>query len=120
MRDDVSESLELEEDRTELGRSIEQGLREAIAHARGELPATTIRYAPMTPERVKRIRRGLARSTKAFEKRFGIPAATMNNYEQGRRQPDAVAVTLLRVIEANPAAVEAALASAPGTPETEA
>lgn len=111
------ENIELrDEDRTELGRSLERGLREALAHARGELSATTIRYAPMSPERVKRIRKGLARSTKVFEKRFGIPAATMNNYEQGRRQPDAVAVTLLRVIEANPAAVEAAL-GAPETPD---
>lgn len=97
------------EQRTELGLSIEQGLREAIAHARGELPATRVEYPPMTAEHIKQIRRNLARSTKAFEKRFGIPAATMNNYEQGRRQPDTVAVTLLRIIEADPEAVEAAL-----------
>ncbi len=49
--DDVNENPSPPQDRTELGLSIEQGLREALVHARGELPATTMRYAPVMPER---------------------------------------------------------------------
>jgi putative transcriptional regulator len=38
----------------------------------------------------------VARSAAAFEKRFGIPSATVSNWEQGRRKPDPAAVLLLR------------------------
>ncbi|MCB8879582.1 helix-turn-helix domain-containing protein [Acidisoma cellulosilytica] len=62
----------------------------------------------MPPERVKAIRRKVARSAKAFEERFGIPAATLNNWEQGRREPDPAARLLLRVIEREPELVAAA------------
>lgn len=51
MKGDASATPDLEDEaRTELGRSIEQGLREALAHARGEMPTMTIHHAP--PEQV--------------------------------------------------------------------
>jgi len=65
----------------------------------------------LTPNRIKEIRRKVARSTKEFERKFRIPARTMEASEQGRRRPDAAMETLLRVIDREPAAVERALAA---------
>lgn len=89
-----------------------EGLREAVAWKRGEKALQTVNIDPMPPERVRQIRKAVARSTREFEFRFGVPAATMNNWEQGRRSPDPAARALLKVIEKNPKAVEEALSAA--------
>ncbi len=65
----------------------------------------------LTPQRIKEIRRKVARSTREFERQFRVPARTMEAYEQGRRRPDAAMETLLRVIDREPVAVRRALAS---------
>jgi len=98
-------------ERTEIGLEIETGLREAIAHRRGEIALPTRLVDPMSAARVKAIRKAVARSPKEFEQKFGIPARTMEGWEQGRRQPDPAARTLLKVIERDPGAVERALAA---------
>jgi putative transcriptional regulator len=90
---------------------IEAGLREAIAHMRGEIALETRIVEPMPPARIREIRKSVARSTREFEQRFGIPARTVEGWEQGRKL-DAAHRVLLRVIETNPDAVEAALGSA--------
>lgn len=95
-----------------VGLEIEAGLREAIAHRRGEIGLPTRNVDPMPPERVKAIRKAVAKSPKEFETRFGIPARTIEGWEQGRRQPDPASRILLKVIEREPAAVERALAVA--------
>lgn len=95
-------------DRTDLGKALEEGLTEALAWKRGEVALEVVNIAPMPPERIKAIRRKVARSTKEFERRFGVPAATMNNWEQGRREPDVTGRLLLKVIEAAPETVEKA------------
>jgi putative transcriptional regulator len=64
---------------------------------------------PMPPARIRSIRKRVARSAREFETRFGIPAATINNWEQGRRAPDPAARVLLQVIERDPEAVLRAL-----------
>jgi putative transcriptional regulator len=87
-----------------------EGLGEALAWRRGEISLPVRIAASMTPERIKAIRKAVAKSPKDFAKRFGIPARTLEGWEQGRRQPDPAASVLLRVIEKNPDAVEAALA----------
>lgn len=89
-----------------VGDGIVEGLREAVAWKRGEIALDAVEIDPMPPERVRAIRKSVAVSTRSFEKRFGIPAATMNNWEQGRRKPDLAARLLLRVIEREPALVE--------------
>lgn len=101
--------------RTPLGLDIEAGLREAIAHRRGELALETRQAVVMPPARVKEIRKSVARSTKEFERRFHIPARTVEGWEQGRKLGASDRV-LLTVIAANPEAVERALelASAQG------
>lgn len=102
--------------RTELGLDIEAGLREAIAHRRGELALESRRVEVMPASRVKAIRKSVAKSTKEFERRFHIPARTVEGWEQGRKLGASDRV-LLTVIAADPEAVERALAQAPASAE---
>lgn len=92
--------------RTELGLAIEEGLREALAWKRGEVALEVVNIEPMPVARIRAIRKKVAKSAKDFERRFGIPAATISNWEQGRRTPDPAGRLLLKVIEANPEIVE--------------
>lgn len=91
------------------GDALIEGLREAVEWKRGKLALETVNIDPMPPERVKAIRKKTAKSTKEFERRFGVPASTMNNWEQGRRKPDLTARALLTIIEREPQAAERAL-----------
>ena len=72
-------------ERTELGLQLEAGLREAIAHRKGKLALESRHVEAMPAARVREIRRSLAKSTKDFERRFGIPARTVEGWEQGRK-----------------------------------
>jgi putative transcriptional regulator len=91
------------------GEGLLEGLREAAAWKRGELALEVVNIDPMPPARIRAIRKRVARSAREFETRFGIPAATINNWEQGRRSPDPAARVLLQVIERDPEAVLRAL-----------
>lgn len=86
--------------------AIEEGLNEALAWKRGELALETINIDPMPADRIRAIRKKVAKSVREFERRFGIPAATINNWEQGRRKPDPAGRLLLQTIEAAPDLVE--------------
>jgi putative transcriptional regulator len=92
--------------RTAFGRGLEEGLREALAWKRGEIALETVNIDPMPVERIRAIRKKVARSAKQFEQKFGIPASTINNWEQGRRKPDPAGRLLLKVIDAVPEIVE--------------
>jgi putative transcriptional regulator len=92
----------------DLGSALEESLREVAAWRRGEVALDIVEVDPMPVERIRAIRRKVARSAKAFERRFGIPASTLQNWEQGRRKPDPAARLLLKVIEQDPEAVERA------------
>lgn len=96
------------DERTELGLSLEEGLKEALAWKRGEIALETVNVEPMPAERIRAIRKKVAKSAKEFERRFGIPAATINNWEQGRRSPDPAGRLLLKVLDLDPEAVEKA------------
>ncbi len=100
--------------RTELGQAIEEGLREALAWKRGAAALETIHLDPMPPERIRSIYKSVARSAKDFEQKFGIPVGTLNNWLQGRRNPDPASRAYLTVIARNPEAVAQALR--PGLP----
>jgi putative transcriptional regulator len=99
--------------RTKLGLELEDAFKEMAAHLRGdiELPSYTVQRDLLTPKRIKMIRRKVASSTKEFERLFGIPARTMESYEQGRRRPDGAMQALLRIIEREPKAARRALAA---------
>jgi putative transcriptional regulator len=58
---------------------------------------------------VRAIRERLAMSQATFARLFGISVDTLQNWEQGRRQPEGPARMLLRVIDREPEAVRRAL-----------
>ena len=83
-------------------------IREAGKIRRGQAkPSRVTEVAPMD---VKAIRRRLEMSQSEFACLIGVSVATLQNWEQGRRRPEGPARALLKVAEANPAAVAAALA----------
>jgi putative transcriptional regulator len=77
---------------------------------------------PLTPERlarmnrvpqVKIMRRALGLTQEDFSARFRIPLNTLQDWEQGRSEPDQAARAYLTVIAREPEAVRRALQAAP-------
>lgn len=66
--------------------------------------------ARLAAARVHAARRRLQLTQAGFARRFAIPLGTLRDWEQGRRQPDAPALALLRIIEREPEAAARALA----------
>jgi len=61
------------------------------------------------PADIKRIRERLDVSQSEFALMIGVSVSTLQNWEQGRRQPDGPARALLKVAAENPEAVAEAL-----------
>ncbi|HYO13804.1 MAG TPA: NadS family protein [Thermoanaerobaculia bacterium] len=82
-------------------------VKEAGRIKRGEqAPA---RRFEVKAEDVKAIRAKLNKSQSEFALMIGVSISTLQNWEQGRRQPEGPAQALLRVASVNPRAVAAAL-----------
>ena len=86
---------------------IFEGLQEALLDAQGSIveglkKSVVYRIEPQA------VRKRLAMSQQEFSRAFGIPLATLQNWEQGRRQLDATAVSYLRTIARFPKEVMAA------------
>ena len=96
-----------------VGADLVEAFEEIAAHLRAEIEVESYEVPDdiLTPEKIREIRRKVARSTKVFEAEFHISARTMESYEQGRRKPDAAMAALLRIIEKEPEAARRALAS---------
>ena len=62
--------------------------------------------------RVRLARQASGLTQAEFAARFQIPVATLRDWEQGRRKPDATSLAYLTVIERDPEAVVRALRSA--------
>ena len=60
---------------------------------------------------IKRLRTRLGLSQAAFAVRYGIPVATLRQWEMARRTPDRATLSYLRVIAALPERVAGALAA---------
>jgi putative transcriptional regulator len=95
-----------------VGDDLVGAFEEMARHLRGEieLKAHDLPGGTMTPAQIKAIRSKVASSTKEFERLFGIPARTMESYEQGRRSLDGAMRALLRIIDREPNAARRALA----------
>jgi putative transcriptional regulator len=92
------------------GERILKAAREALAIAEGKLREGFIVHEP-TPVDVKALRARLKMSQDRFARAFGLPKRTVQDWEQGRRQPEGAARVLLKVIELEPDAVRRALAA---------
>ena len=62
-----------------------------------------------TPEQllVISVRKHLKKSQLSFSKLLGVPVGTIRDWEQGRKQPDSAAITLIKVAQKNPEILEA-------------
>jgi putative transcriptional regulator len=87
---------------------IAAGLEDAIAYVQGD----NTRAHVAAPVDVKAVRKQARKTQAQFAQAYRIPVATLRDWEQGRRQPDAPARALLAVIAADPATVERILAQA--------
>jgi putative transcriptional regulator len=97
---------------SKLGKRLIGAAREARKIARGEADPKTYRvFVPPTVD-VAAIRKKLKLSQDEFALRFGIPVATIRDYEQNRYEPKGAIRAYLKVIEKNPKAVRKALQAA--------
>jgi putative transcriptional regulator len=89
-----------------------ESLTQACEHAEGKPGGVRVHVVevPDVPD-VRAIRRRLRMSQQEFARVYCIPLATLKNWEQGRRQPDAPASAYLQVIAKRPREAREALAS---------
>jgi putative transcriptional regulator len=83
------------------GKELIESLKQAAEHARGG-KVRGMRLTKVELPDVKAIRRALRMSQDEFAAVYRIPLATLKNWEQGRRQPDAPAAAYLRAIQRRP------------------
>ena len=86
---------------------LAESIRQAGAIRRGSSEAS--RVTEFACVDVKSIRQRLGKSQSEFARMIGVSTSTLQNWEQGRRQPVGPARALLRIAAANPEAVSAAL-----------
>jgi putative transcriptional regulator len=92
-----------------LGARMIEGMEEAVAFMRGDADPSTYRvHIPATID-TRTIRKKLKLTQQQFAARYHIPVATLRDWEQGRRVPDAPARALIAAIREEPDAVRRAL-----------
>ena len=87
-----------------------ESMNQALVHACGDA-VEGMRITQVHVPDVRTIRETLNMSQSEFASSFRIPLATIKNWEQGRRRPDAPALAYLRVIERSPKTVMEAVAT---------
>ena len=106
--------------RTDWKRLAAMSEAEVVARARKDRDAQPVprrrlaefQRVTLTPREVKTIRRRSGLSQAAFATRYGLNLRTLQDWEQGRAQPDGPARAYLLVIDREPRAVARALATA--------
>ena len=97
--------------RTRFGLELERSAKEILAHVKGEKILPTRRIVLPDAVDVRRIREEARMSQSAFARAFCINPRTLQEWEQGRRKPDATTRAYLAVIAKNRKAVLKALES---------
>jgi putative transcriptional regulator len=92
---------------SKFGKELIEGLTEAVAFAQGTKAGARVHVVDV-PD-VRAIRRQLHMSQNEFADAFRIPLATLKNWEQGRRAPDAPAAAYLQAISLRPQIIREAL-----------
>lgn len=91
----------------ELFSELVESIQDAGKIHRGELkPSRVFKYNPVD---VKKVRQRLHVSQSQFALMIGVSKDTLQNWEQGRREPEGPARALLKIVEKNPRAVLEAL-----------
>ena len=91
--------------------SIEQGLKEALAFARGDRSGAVVHEIDIHTPDVPAIRARTGLSQAEFARSIGVKKATLLNWDQKRRAPDGPARVLLALIEKEPGIVQRVLRS---------
>ncbi len=94
---------------SKFGNELIDSMKQAAAHA-GSRKVPGMRVTKVELPDVKAIRKALHMSQHRFAALYRIPLATLKNWEQGRRFPDAPAAAYLRAIERRPKEVMEAVA----------
>ncbi len=94
---------------SKLGRQIIRGLELVEKQLRSEieLPVRYVEVPDFIDVKAIRERSGLTQGE--FARRYGISPRSLQEWEQGRRQPEGAVRAYLLVIDRNPRAVETAL-----------
>ena len=95
--------------RTQFGLMLEESARQILAHVKGEAKLPFRRILLPDDVDVKRIRAKAGMSQAEFASAFCINPRTLQEWEQGRRKPDATSRAYLAVIDRNSEAVLEAL-----------
>ena len=90
-------------------RQIEQGLKEAIAYAKGEDIGAAVHHIEVPVPDVRAIRAQTGLSQAEFARSIGVKKATLLNWEHQRRVPDGPARVLLALIAKEPGVVQRVL-----------
>lgn len=94
---------------SKFGEDLVTSLGQAVDHARGK-KVPGMRVSVVEVPDVRAIRQALHMSQQRFSVTFRIPLATLKNWEQGRRYPDAPAAAYLLAIQHRPREVMEAVA----------
>ena len=92
------------------GKRIIEGMKEALAISKGELPSSSYKIHVPESINVKTIREKMGLSQSSFANQFGLSVYALRNWEQGKRYPDPAARAYLKVIEKAPDVVIKVLA----------
>lgn len=84
-----------------------ESMKQATAISKGEMPPS--RVFVFSPINVKEVREKTNKNQEEFANMIGVKVGTLRNWEQGRRKPDGAALTLLKIVAANPKYVEQVL-----------
>lgn len=88
----------------EMFEELVTSMKEASAISQGKaVPSRSFSYSPLN---VKEIREKTHKSQQEFANMIGIKVGTLRNWEQGRRTPEGPALSLLKIVAANPSYVE--------------
>ena len=91
------------------GKQLIESMKQAARHGKGE-KLRGMRVTTVGMPDVKSIRRKLRMSKQEFAVSYRIPLATVKNWEQGRRAPDAPAAAYLLAIRRRPKEIMEAVA----------
>lgn len=94
---------------TAFGRHLIAGLKEVVAHVRGEKVLQGYEICVPAAIDVAGIRHAVGMTQRQFADSFGLDVTAVHAWEQKRRQPDRAARVLLTIIEREPDAVLRAL-----------
>ncbi|MBR1616184.1 MAG: helix-turn-helix domain-containing protein [Treponema sp.] len=84
-----------------------ESMKQAVSISKGEMqPSRVFVFSPIN---VKEVREKTNKNQEDFASMIGVKVGTLRNWEQGRRKPDGAALTLLKIVAADPKYVEQVL-----------